>query len=119
MPGVNLKVKATHDSRKTGSPSQNVPGPFFVENEHCIACGAPEHEAPDLMAHDEGGHCYFKRQPSTPQETEQAIQAVWVSCCGAVRYEGNDPNILQRFAELKQAFRLRMGEAEWKRHDFD
>lgn len=40
---------------------QNVPGPFFVGNEQCITCGAPENEAPSLMAHDKNGHCYFKQ----------------------------------------------------------
>jgi hypothetical protein len=55
-----------------------------------------EAEAPDLMAHDEeSGHCYFRRQPSTPEETERACRAVWVSCCGAVQYRGDDLKILE------------------------
>lgn len=40
------------------------------------------------------------RQPSTEDETDAAIRAVWASCCGAVRYGGSDPQILVRFAEL-------------------
>jgi hypothetical protein len=31
----------------------NAPGDFFVEDGCCISCTAPEHEAPELMAHDE------------------------------------------------------------------
>lgn len=75
----------------------NVAGPFYVEGGNCIACGAPEHEAPTLMSHEEPGyHCYFKKQPETPEEVEQAINAVRVSCCRAVRYDGHDPEIQAR-----------------------
>lgn len=84
----------------------NAPGDFFVEDGMCIACAAPEHEAPELMAHTEheadGYHCYFRRQPETPEEVEHAIRAVCVSCCEAVRYGGNDPKILGRLEKLKQ-----------------
>ena len=74
----------------------NAPGDFYVEDQMCISCTAPEHEAPDLMAHDTGKyhHCYFKRQPQTPEEIERAILAVFVGCCGAVRYRGTDPQII-------------------------
>jgi len=81
---------------------KNVDGPFFVENGECIACRAPEHEAPDLMAFDEdAGHCYFEKQPSTPAEWERAIRAVCASCCAAVQYGGDDPAILRRISELE------------------
>ena len=76
----------------------NAPGDFYVEAGMCIACEAPEHEAPELMAHDETNHCFFRRQPTTPIELEHAIQAVCVSCCEAVRYGGSDPAILSRLA---------------------
>jgi hypothetical protein len=80
--------------------SQNAPGPFYVIHGLCIYCTAPEAEAPDLIAHEEPEyHCYFRKQPSTPEEMERAIRAVAVSCCGAVRYGGNDPDILQRIKE--------------------
>src|SRR5262245_36568713 len=81
---------------------KNAPGPFWVENDMCMSCGAPEHEAPELMAFDEeANHCYFKRQPITPEETERAVRAVWASCCSAVRYSGDDPLILKRLRELE------------------
>jgi hypothetical protein len=83
----------------------NVAGDFYVENEMCIFCEAPEHEAPDLMAHDSaapaGYHCYFKRQPRTPAELERAILAVAVGCCSAVRYGGTDVAVLRRLAEVE------------------
>ena len=75
----------------------NAPGPFFTEKDFCISCGAPEAEAPDLMAFDDdGGSCYFRRQPQTPEEVDQACRAVEVSCCEAVQYDGNDSEILSR-----------------------
>jgi hypothetical protein len=80
-----------------------APGDFYVEHNCCITCEAPYHEAPDLMAHDDEGdypHCYFKRQPETPEEVERAIMACYVSCVRAVRYGGRNPKILERFQEL-------------------
>ncbi len=74
----------------------NAPGDFYVEDGMCISCEAPEHEAPDLMAHDETGHCYFKRQPQSSAETDRAILALTVGCCGATRYRGRDPEIIAR-----------------------
>lgn len=66
----------------------------------CITCGAPEAEAPALMTHEEPtAHCYFARQPRTSAELDQAIQAVVVSCCGAVRYGGQDLIVLRRLRE--------------------
>jgi hypothetical protein len=77
----------------------NAPGDFYVAVDSCIACQAPEHEAPDLMDHalaaDGCYHCFFRKQPATPEERERAIRAVWVGCCGAVRYGGKDSDILQ------------------------
>lgn len=85
----------------------NAAGDFYVAEGMCIACEAPEHEAPDLMAHDQAAdgvyHCYFKRQPTTPQELARAVMAVAVGCCGAVRYGGTDPAVRYRLAELDAA----------------
>lgn len=81
----------------------NAPGDFYVMNQLCIACKAPEHEAPDLMSHgdeSQGYHCYFKRQPETPEEIERACRAVEVGCCESVRYGGRDPQILARLSEF-------------------
>lgn len=62
---------------------------------------APLEVAPDLMGFHKdtkgngGSHCYFKKQPQTLEEVKQAIEAVSVSCCGAVRYCGVNPDILK------------------------
>lgn len=85
----------------------NAPGDFYVEEDMCIACGAPEKEAPDLMSHLEAegsaGHCYFHRQPQTPAEVQRAVNAVVVSCCASVRYAGTDKKILAAIARLNRA----------------
>lgn len=65
-----------------------------------MACGAPELQAPKLMSHDEKGHCFFARQPSTAQETDAAIRGTWASCCGAIRYSGRHRETLLRLAEM-------------------
>lgn len=55
------------------------------------------------MAYDERDgepwHCYFKRQPQTPEEIERAIEAVCCSEIQGLRYAGNDPEILRRLVE--------------------
>ena len=81
----------------------NAPGPFYVVNQDCITCGYPHVLAPDLMAwemNSEGReiHCYFRRQPETSQEIEQAVNAVKGSCCGALRYSGSDTEIIKRIS---------------------
>jgi hypothetical protein len=81
---------------------ENAEGDFYSMDGVCISCGAPEAEAPGLIAHSikDGGHCHFKRQPQTPEEVEQAIQALAVSCIASIRYGGKDEAILKRLYEM-------------------
>ena len=74
---------------------KNVPGPFYTTGD-CLACDAPEHEAPDLLAPLTGDNydTYFVRQPVTPDEVERACRALEVCCAAALRYGGTDPNII-------------------------
>ena len=77
----------------------NVPGPFYVANGECISCMAPEAAAPTLMGYEESpdgktGHCFFKKQPVGPEETDLAVHAVRIACCAALRYGGADPDVL-------------------------
>jgi hypothetical protein len=76
---------------------QNAPGPFYGTG-NCTACGAPEAEAPDLLAPltEENWDTYFVRQPATPDEVECACRAVEVCCLNALRYGGNDSQIIRR-----------------------
>jgi hypothetical protein len=75
----------------------NVPGPFYTTGE-CTACGAPEAEAPELLARltNENYDTYFLRQPQTTEEVEHACRAIEVCCTKALRYAGTDPAIIQR-----------------------
>ena len=87
----------------------------MVEKDQCIACHAPEREAPELMSFDEdGGSCYFHRQPQTPEEIEHAVRAVWVACCDAVHYDGDDRKILARLRRLNEGVRLPKRTTWWK-----
>jgi len=96
----------TRAQTETPEPPE-VPGDFHVDHSLCMACGAPPAEAPDLMtlgsnhADPRYVQCYFKEQPTTPEEIEQACRAVWASCCGAVKYTGSDPAIEERIAQLE------------------
>jgi hypothetical protein len=76
---------------------KNAPGPFYTTGE-CMACGAPEVEAPELLAPLEGENfdTYFVRQPETPDEVERACRAVESCCVSALRYGGTDPEIIRR-----------------------
>ncbi len=81
---------------------QNAPGAFYVGHGECITCGAPHTVAPDLIGWDDSPnepgihrHCYFKKQPGTPEELDQALAAINSSCCGALYYAGSDPRVLQ------------------------
>lgn len=76
---------------------KNVPGPFYA-NGDCMACAAPEFEAPELLAQlgDENYDTYFVRQPATSAEIEKACRAIEVCCVVALRYGGSDPAIVRR-----------------------
>jgi hypothetical protein len=64
----------------------------------CLACEAPEFEAPELLAplKNENIDTYFVRQPATPDETTHAIAAAKVCCVAAIRYGGRDREIIGR-----------------------
>lgn len=81
---------------------ENAPGPFYVERDECIACGVPKSVAPDLIEFETEtmGHCYFKKQPASPDEVFRAIRAVETCCCGSYRHSGDDEEIKKR---LKKA----------------
>ena len=76
----------------------NVPGDFYVEDGECISCGMPESESPNLVGSVDdpisGHHCFFKKQPQNDGEVRDAIRAMQVSCCSALRYRGNDKAII-------------------------
>lgn len=76
----------------------NAEGDFYVIADTCLACMAPEYEAPELMGYDDDFGCYFRRQPVNDEERSHAVRAVLVSCVEALRYGGNDPEITKRIS---------------------
>ena len=78
----------------------NVAGDFYVEDGECISCALPASESPSLIGEDEaskyGYHCYFKKQPQTTEEIDEAINAMHVSCCWALRYKGKDASTINK-----------------------
>ena len=86
---------------------KNCPGPFYTLGHieqcgnwcgACLACEAPEMEAPELLAplNQTNIDTYFVRQPVTPEEVEHACRAAEVCCVAALRYGGTDPEIIRR-----------------------
>ncbi len=87
-------------SERTKPHPKNVDGSFYVADGCCTACGVPETAAPDLFAYDVEQHCFVKRQPATPAETDRMLRAVRGAELDCIRYRGVDPEILQRIREL-------------------
>jgi len=75
---------------------ESVPGDFYVEQDCCLSCGLPQHIAPGLVGRSEtgSGDCVWKKQPSTPQEIEQAIKVLQFQELTCHRYAGRNPSIL-------------------------
>src|SRR4051794_16449455 len=63
----------------------------------CLACEAPEHEAPELLAplNDRNYDTYFVRQPGCADEIEHACRALEVCCVAALRYGGKNRAIIE------------------------
>jgi hypothetical protein len=79
---------------------QNSEGDFYVEKDLCMMCMMPEVQAPELMGFDqEAWNCYFKKQPSTPEELGHAIAALAMSEIQGLRYAGEDPDVLRRLVD--------------------
>jgi hypothetical protein len=86
---LSANLVSRHKERFLPRHTKNAAGPFYVVNTECMTCGYPHALAPDLMEweRDSEGHechCYFKRQPGSSQEIEQAVNAINGSCCGAL-----------------------------------
>lgn len=99
--GATPQQSPSENQKPTEAHPKNAPGPFYVVNTECMACGYPHTLAPDLMAWETDAdghpsHCYFKKQPEDEYELTQAIRAIHGSCCGALCYGGSDPAIRRR-----------------------
>jgi len=93
----------THPNRT----SKNVQGDFYTvgywhdseEFGECLDCCLPESLAPKLLAdiENEDTYTHFIRQPETPDEIEQACEACESCCVSALRYGGENLEIIARF----------------------
>jgi hypothetical protein len=84
---------------------ENAPGDFYVQAGLCTRCCLVHGEAPNLLNDPEQPfeECFFRRQPETPAEIEQAISAICVSEMCALRYGGTDPTIVTKLREKQLA----------------
>ena len=94
------------DARENKPHPSNAPGGFYVVQHECMSCGVPHAMAPELIEWEldpEGrpSHCFFRKQPETALEVIHAVKAIEGSCCGAVRYRGTDPEIIQKLKEAR------------------
>ena len=96
----------TMSDRRFEAYPENAGGPFYVQNDLCITCRAPESVARDLIGFYEdtsgsgaSSHCYFKKQPKPPEEIDRAVKAVRANCCGCYRYAGADAEVKEKLRE--------------------
>jgi len=55
--------------------SQNVPGPFYVEDGCCLLCDVPRSVAPEMFKYtDDQTHCFIYRQPESPADLEKMFE---------------------------------------------
>jgi hypothetical protein len=54
--------------------AKNVPGPFYTTGQ-CLACGAPEHEAPELFASLDDGNYEPTSSASLTRRTRSSARA--------------------------------------------
>jgi hypothetical protein len=75
---------------------ESVPGDFWVENDCCTSCGVPQVYAPDLVGWTDEpfATCYWKKQPETVAELEQAFKIFQGQELDCHHYRGKDPAIL-------------------------
>lgn len=63
-------------ANKNDKQKENVPGRFYVDKE-CIGCDTCIMSAEGNFAmEDDEGHAYVKKQPQTPEEIEQCLEAL-------------------------------------------
>ena len=84
--------------------SKNAQGDFYTigywhdseEFGECLDCLLPESLAPKLLAdiESEDTYTHFIKQPHTPEEIEQACDACESCCVSALRYGGQDLQII-------------------------
>lgn len=88
------------DNRTTQLGRQSGQG-FFIGCNECTSMGVCQAEVPGLIEWSQQSQTSeVVRQPETPAELNQMINAITVCAMDAVRYGGHDPEILSKLANL-------------------
>lgn len=77
----------------------NVPGPFYVVDGCCMACGVWEIDAPGLLEwlpDVEFPHCYVARQPVTDGELNMMVNAMRSNEVDCIRVRNCGPDWMAR-----------------------
>jgi len=77
---------------------QSAPGDFYAAYGACGSCGVPQVVAPELVGWTDAKHCFWMRQPETPEQIKRAIAVLETQELGCHRYAGRDPEILKRIS---------------------
>lgn len=68
----------------------NAPGKFYVDQQ-CIDCDLCREPAPGFFTrHDDGGHSYVFKQPTTQEEIDQCMEALEGCPVEAIGSDGDD-----------------------------
>ena len=68
---------------------QNVPGRFYVTDD-CLNCESCQATAPKNFRYCDDGMSYVFKQPDTPEELEQCLEALSLCPLEAIRDERED-----------------------------
>jgi len=96
-----LLAAQPESTRRPPHPA-NVPGPFYVEDGCCLACGVWEGEAPGLLAwlpDPDIPHCHVARQPETDAEFGQMMSAMQFGEVDCIRVRNCKPDWARRLRE--------------------
>jgi hypothetical protein len=93
-------------------------GDFYAVYGACASCGVPEVVAPDLIGGSIGGkHCFWKKQPESPEELARAIEVLRTQDLDCHRYGGKNPEILKCLPQENCDYPLQPMEANVQRDD--
>lgn len=74
---------------KNNKVPENVPGPWYVDNELCTPCRVCLDEAPDLLKYnDDESKVYFFKQPEGDAELAQAQASLEICPQAAIASDG-------------------------------
>ncbi len=74
---------------KTNKHAENVSGPFYVDQQ-CIDCDLCRQSAPkNFQRQEDRGFSYVFKQPETPEETAQCVEAMESCPVEAIGQNGN------------------------------